>query len=290
MSLDAKCIQAEHKGMVAKVLSDEDVSYVCDLVEKAGHLALSMREGVEVSCKGSPDDKVTGADVALSEMLTEALSQRFAGDCIVSEEHAEYLFERSLDRVWMIDPIDGTQNYILDDGQYCVMVGLLIDLKPYFGWVYEPHSACLYWGGPDYGAFKRKYGRAESTESISHPQAIDCQASARLLMGSRDRKKHPWVKELDRVNLVKIGSIGLKVVRILDNEADVFIHLSRKLKTWDTAAPAALALGAGLEVGGIEEDSLLFPLPEIIHDTSVIMGRPGSLSWCRENLIEPNSN
>jgi 3'(2'), 5'-bisphosphate nucleotidase len=276
--------------MASRVLSDEDIAFVCDLVEKAGILALSMREGVEVSCKGSPDDKVTGADVALSELITTALTERFSCDCVVSEEHAEYLFERPLNRVWMIDPIDGTQNYILDDGQYCVMVGLLLELKPYFGWVYEPHSGCLYYGGPDYGSFKRPHGRPEAAQAIAQLPHLEAQSKARLLMGSRDRKKHPWVKDIDRVNLVKIGSIGLKVVRILDKQADIFIHLSRKLKIWDTAAPAALALGAGLEVGGIDEDSLHFPLPAIIHDTSVIMGRPGALNWCRKNLIEPSPN
>ncbi|MFA6559668.1 MAG: inositol monophosphatase family protein, partial [Candidatus Obscuribacterales bacterium] len=97
-------------------------------------------------------------------------------------------------------------------------------------------------------------------------------------------KKHYWIDKLAVVDLVKVGSIGLKVARILDREADVFAHLSCKLKTWDTAGPAAIALGAGLEVGGMDVDQLLYPLPDFLHNTSIIMGRPGSLAWCRNHL------
>ncbi len=275
-------------------LSSEDIESVSKLVEEAGELALAMRDGVDISHKASFDDKVTGADTALSILITTHLKQRFPDDCVVSEEDdqalhisrgAEPLGTRT--RVWMIDPIDGTQNYILDDGQYCVMIGLIVDLQPVFGWVYEPHTSTLYFGGPEYGAFKRKLGSQSDAITCLSDTKIDPLSKARLLMGSRDRKKHSWIGELALVDLVKIGSIGLKVARILDGEADIFAHLSCKLKTWDTAGPAAIALGAGLEVGGLDCDHLLFPLPQVVHDTSIIMGLPGSLAWCRNHLVAP---
>ncbi len=275
-----------------KHLSSEDIESVSRLVEEAGELALAMRDGVAISHKANFDDKVTGADTALSALITDHLKQRFPTDCVVSEEDDQQLHASrgeeplcTAARVWMIDPIDGTQNYILDDGQYCVMVGLVVDLQPMFGWVYEPHTSILYFGGPEYGAFKRKLG-GESIPIVDLP-ALNPAGRARLLMGSRDRKKHSWIADLAVVDLVKVGSIGLKVARILEGEADVFAHLSCKLKTWDTAGPAAIALGAGLEVGGLDCDRLLFPLPQVLHDTSIIMGLPGSLDWCRNHLVAP---
>ena len=264
-------------------LTDADIDYVCSLVQEAGRLALSMREGVEINRKGEPDDNVTAADFALSKLISSGLSQRFPDDCVVSEEDSEHLFAEGKRRLWIIDPIDGTQNYILDDGQYCVMVGLMIDRQPFFGWVYAPTSSKLYFGGPDFGAFGR---RAEQKIDYAQLSAMDPRGDARLLMGSRDRKANPWVLDLQNVSLVKTGSIGLKVGRILDGEADVFAHLSRKLKIWDTAGPAPIALGAGLEVGILEGGggALVFPMPEIMHDTTVVMGRRGALSWCHNHL------
>ncbi len=265
-------------------MNEADIQFVCTLVEEAGRLAVSMRDGVEIGLKSGPDDKVTAADIALSTMISSALSTRFPGDCVVSEEDKEHLFDQDVKRVWVIDPIDGTQNYILDDGQYCVMIGLIIDYEPYFGWVYAPTTDNLYYGGPGYGAFHKNAGEQSRRFEPMAPMREAGDGDVRLLMGSRDRKANPWVTDLDNVALVKTGSIGLKVGRILDGYADVFAHLSRKLKVWDTAGPAAIALGAGLEVGTLETGALKFPLPAIIHDTTVIMGRRGALHWCRTHL------
>lgn len=243
-----------------------------------------MRDGVEINLKSGPDDKVTAADIALSKLICGGLAKRFIGDCVVSEEDSEHLFDQSSKRVWVIDPIDGTQNYILDDGQYCVMVGLIVNCRPSFGWVYAPSAGSLYFGGPDYGAHRRSPGK--NSKKFPSLAAMNPSGDVRLLMGSRDRKAHPWVTDLEQVSLVKTGSIGLKVGRILDGDADVFVHLSRKLKIWDTAGPAAIALGAGLEVGTLDGEELAFPLPSIIHDTTVVMGRPGALSWCHNHLYQ----
>ncbi len=285
--MGAKCTPARLLSFLP--LSNEDIETIGRLAQQAGELALSMREGVDISYKVTLDDKVTSADRALSKLITTAIKERFPSDCVISEEDDEDIHspKHSLKhitahtRVWMIDPIDGTQNYILGDGQYCVMIGLIIDMHPVFGWVYEPHTNKLYFGGPNFGAFKR---RGNTIEQIENLEALDITANARLAMGSRDRKQHNWIEQLAVVDIVKVGSIGLKVARILEREADVFAHLSCKLKTWDTAGPAAIALGAGLEVGGMDFDQLLFALPDLLHNTSIIMGRPGSLAWCRNHL------
>ena len=104
------------------------------------------------------------------------------------------------------------------------------------------------------------------------------------MVGWRDRKNNPWIKDLPQATLVKTGSIGLKVAKVLEREADLFVHLSGKLKTWDTAGPVAIALGGNLEVGAMDADELSFPEEGVIHQSSVIIGRPGSLQWCRIHL------
>lgn len=129
------------------LLSDTDISFVGTLVKEAGHLAASMRQGVVIKEKTGPHDRVTEADYALSNLITSKLKEKFPEDLLISEEDshpAEYL---AANKVWLIDPIDGTDNYITNDGQYSVMIGLVVDCRPVFGWVYAPWRRRAYFGG-----------------------------------------------------------------------------------------------------------------------------------------------
>lgn len=266
-------------------LSDEDIHFVSQLVREAGFVARDMREGVEIKEKSGPQDKVTAADHELSRIIVTALSERFTGDIVVSEEDAVHATASNDDRLWLVDPIDGTDNYILNDGQYCVMVGLLERSKPVFGWVFAPATDITYFGGIGYGAWWCS-GNGAPNQFETLPR-LEYESDARLIMGFRDRKSHPWVMDLPKVKLIKSGSIGLKVAKILEGHADLYAHLGGKLKTWDTAGPSAIAIAGGLDVGGLEHDSLAFPLTSVFHECSIIIGRPGALNWSRKYLKQP---
>lgn len=272
--------------MTKQELNAEDIAYVSELTIKAGALAKQMREGVSISEKSAPEDKVTAADFALSRMLVAGLSERFGDDVIISEEDEKHPVGGVHDRVWLIDPIDGTENYISNDGQWAVMIGLVVSGVPVFGFVYAPTSKTLYYGGPDFGTWRRRDIDSEPSR-IEPLKPISTESAARVTMGGRDRRSHPWVKEHPKITLVKAASIGLKVAKVLEGEADIFVHLSCALKTWDTAGPAAIALGAQLDVGTLDADSLLFDTTKVRHEVSIVMGRPGSLAWSRMYLRQP---
>lgn len=267
------------------LLKDDEISFLLELIERAGQLALKMRETVDIKEKTGPMDRVTSADLELSRILVEEISARYPHDIIVSEEDSEPAEAPMSGRVWMIDPIDGTDNYIKNDGQYSVMIGLLKDAKPVFGFVYAPAENSAWYGGPGYGAWKKK--DREQPIQYSPLEPVRLNDPMRLMMGFRDRKRHPWIEQLPQVQLIRTGSIGVKVARILDNRADAFVHMSGKLKTWDTAGPAAIALANGLEVGTMQFDELTFEFPSILHETSVIIGRKETLKWCRHYLGSP---
>jgi len=269
-------------------LTAEDIACVSELATKAGIRAAEMREGVSIQEKTGKYDKVTAADFELSRMIVSTLSERFPHDIVISEEDEKHGDSSKAARAWLIDPIDGTENYISNDGQYAVMIGLIIGCQPVFGWVYAPAFKTLYFGGPDYGAW-RTFEQGEPTR-IEPLDELDIDAVARVIMGFRDRTSHPWIKDHPKVVLVKTGSIGLKVARVLEREADVFVHLSGKLKTWDTAGPAAIALGGNLDVGRLDFDGLPFDLSNVRQECSVVMGRPGSLRWSRTHLLPACEN
>ncbi len=269
------------------LLTDADIEYVNELVRRAGQLAAGMRDGVGISQKTGPQDLVTEADIELSRLIMSHLRERFPGDVIISEEEPHPKDCGTEGRVWLVDPIDGTDNYVRNDGQYAVMVGFLQDGQAAFGWVYAPALDTTYFGGP--GSRSWEQTGTQRPRQLDFAPAMTPDAGARVMMGFRDRKSHPWVNELPGIEWVKSGSVGLKVAKILVGQADVFIHLSGKLKVWDTAGPVAIALGAGLEVGQLERDGLEFPLPEIQHHCSVIIGRAGALAWSRACLLRTES-
>lgn len=268
-----------------QVLTESDIHFVQKLTVCAGLRAIEMRDGVSVSEKTGPDDPVTSADIELSKILVNGLKERFS-DEIISEEDKSHPESITEERVWLIDPIDGTKSYISRNGQYSVMLGLLINKKPAFGFVYEAEARRMYFGGPGYGAFVSV--DSSGPEKLTSTKLPDNEESKRIIMGSRDRRKNPWVEELECVKLIKTGSIGLKVARILEEKADVLVHLSGRLKAWDTAGPAAIALGGEMEVGSFSMNNLNYNLSAMMHEEAVIMGRLGCLDWCKKKLVKPN--
>jgi 3'(2'), 5'-bisphosphate nucleotidase len=266
-------------------LSTADIEYVNELVRKAGKMALEMREGVEVKTKSGPNDFVTAADLSISHMVSAALTQRFPADLIVSEEdvhQSEQPVSKETRRIWLIDPIDGTENYVKRDGQYSSMIGLVAGAVPTYGWIYQPTEDTLFAGGSKYGAWKTVAGKLPVRYADADP--LSERQNIRLLIGWGDRRRYPWLMEIPNVTYVPSDSFGLKIMKILEKEADLFVSLTGRVKLWDTAAAAAIAIGNGMDVGTADGQPLPFPVPAIQHGTSMIIGLPGAVAWGIKNI------
>jgi 3'(2'), 5'-bisphosphate nucleotidase len=267
------------------VLTDADVDFVSDLAVQAGRLALDMRSAVSISHKTGPRDFVTGADIACSRLIVDQLKARFPADAVISEEEPGTADTSQSSRIWMIDPIDGTENYVSNDGMYSVMIGLLVDHQPAYGWVYGPGSDSLYIACPG-RPLKRAVG-SERCDLVCDFTPLD-ENRVRLMMGNRDREQHPWVAEVPGVEMIYSGSVGLRVAMIAEGSADVYLHLAGKLKVWDTAAPAAMARSAALEIGSLEFEGVPYvSTPKNMHEFPIAIGRAGTLAWMRKNAIAP---
>lgn len=265
-----------------QALSEEDVLYVSQLIKEAGRMAVDMRSQVTARQKTGPRDLVTEADEALSQLIVGRLQNRFPNDLVVSEEEVSNPAGLGAQRAWLIDPIDGTEYYVSAGGMYSVMIGLLIDGKPSYGWVYNPSLDVLYVAEP----FKQvKKFAGDSYLELPHVCLSLNNKRMRLMMGNRDREQHSWSSHALRgAEWIDSGSIGLCVARILEGSGDLYVHLAGKLKAWDSAAPAAMALAAGLEVGSLEFDGLPYSGSNLTHEFPLVIGRRGSLAWARSNL------
>ena len=126
----------------------DELAWVERLVREAGKLVAEYyATGTTVSYKGI-DDPVTAADHAANDHLMAGLAAAFPGDGLLSEESADNPARLQRRRVWIVDPLDGTKEFIGRIGEFSIMVGLAIDGQPALGVVYQPVTDVLYRGIP----------------------------------------------------------------------------------------------------------------------------------------------
>lgn len=129
----------------------DDAQLAADLVREAGTLAARMRaEGVTARSKSSASDVVTAADHAAEELVVRALAEHRPDDGVLGEEGAAR--DGTTDRRWVIDPVDGTYNFVQGLGWWCSAIALEVAGDPRLGAVFHPAEDAAYVGGPGQGA------------------------------------------------------------------------------------------------------------------------------------------
>jgi 3'(2'), 5'-bisphosphate nucleotidase len=258
-------------------------------IHEINHLICQIgRRAEEMACadlqieEKAADDFVTKVDREINAALLEAMRQRFPNDGFITEELPPDEGVEKYKRIWLIDPLDGTDNYLKRDGQYAVMIGLLFDCRPVFGWIYAPARDKLYFGGEGYGIYCTE-GDARSQPMVpaSENQTV---STVRVIMGGRDPFREQVAELLGDVEWVKMGSLGLKAIHIIEGHADLYLHLVRKLKIWDTAAPVALAKAAGLRACSLTGEEITYNPEQPLHQERIIIGRPSHVTQAIERL------
>ena len=268
-------------------ISIEDIEFVNDLLIKAGDIAIDRhKKGLkDINTKDAPDDLVTEVDKELNAFIIKEIKDRFVNDAIISEEAPPDGDINNAPKTWVIDPIDGTDNYVRNDGWYSVMIGILKDNSPVVGWVYSPVRKLIILGIPDDGVYKKAGTNPMEKLKV---EEIGNKNNVRLMMGRRDRKYNPTVKEkLSSCEFVEMGSLGLKVIHIIENKADIFIHTLKQIKIWDTVAPSAIAIAANLHLSSLENEKFCFSLDEIKHNQTYAVGRKWAFDTV-EKLLKNN--
>lgn len=168
---------------------EQELATAIALAREAGALVAAMQRG-ELNVEMKPgDEPVTVADHRASELIVAGLAEAFPRDRIVSEELPPGEGALGAPRFWLVDPIDGTKDFIRGEDGYSVMIGLVKDGRPAVGVVYQPAIDRLFYGTPA-GAFATYQGG-------THPlrvSSIDVAADARLV-ASKSHRSH----DIDRV-------------------------------------------------------------------------------------------
>ncbi len=220
----------------------------------ATKLVMAIYEsGFLVEWKGK-DDPVTTADREANAQIVATLSRAFPSHGFLAEESApetadELARAQSHDRFFCVDPIDGTREFVDRNGEFCVMIGLAegqdgsAGARAVLGVIAVPAADKLFFGGPGLGCFVEPLGGGDATSLTLWPPGPTLRA-----LISRSHPSPRTSSLLDALGAserIRCGSVGVKATRILEGQADLYVHPSKGCKLWDACAPDALLRGAG---------------------------------------------
>lgn len=189
-------------------------------------------------------EEVTAADREANELIVGRLQAEFPEDGILAEESTDTDRRLEKDRVWLIDPMDGTKNFIARDGDFAVQIGLAIGGESILGVVYQPTRKVLYRAVRGGGAWIEDEDNAAARMSVSKQTK-----PAEMVLASSRSHRSPRMEQV--VNAfgfkkeMRRGSVGVKVGLIAEQQADLYLHLSPSTKQWDTCGPEAILAEAG---------------------------------------------
>lgn len=222
------------------------------IAERAAALVLKTYEGeFDVELKG-PNDPVTAADREANQLICDALRDSFPGCPIVAEESDPSLFGdfRHAPRVFFVDPVDGTREFVRRTGEFVVMIGCVEEERATAGVIWAPTLGTVWIGELGRGAYRRT-GDGEFVPI--RPAAKTTPDAARLLVSRAQSAEETSALQvqLSVPSVDAMGSAGLKGAAVADGTADAYVAPRYAGKRWDACAPDAIVSAAG----GILTDS-----------------------------------
>lgn len=218
------------------------------------------------------DSPLTLADIASHNIIVAGLGGLTPEIPVVSEEEAASLVHRlPHGSFWLIDPLDGTKEFLARNNEFTVNIALIEDGEPVWGVVYAPALDLMYWGGRSFGAFRKA---EDGTVAIKVSIGVQPGRPFRVVASKShlNAETSAFIKKLGIVELVQAGS-SLKFCRIAEGNADVYPRLAPTCE-WDTAAAQSVVEGANgyvYDTGGVR---LRYGKPDVLNSSFIAASVP----------------
>jgi len=233
----------------------QDREYLLDTARQAARLAAEKINeiyqrylsggSIGIREKGK-DDPVTVADMAANQIITQQLKDILPQHAILTEEEPDTWGRTGSEWVWMIDPLDGTRDFIKANGEFVTMVGLTHCGEPTIGVVVEPATGLELYACKGLGAFKGFLSQGSKPAKVTMSDAADPKHLRIAVSRShRDPKVDEFIQLLAIKDEISSGSVGRKVAMVISGDADMYVHPARGTKLWDTCACDVIASEAG---------------------------------------------
>ena len=250
-----------------KIVNDLNKTFL-----KAGEIAIELRKKGLIKEIKSDNTPVTNGDIEVNNILTKKIKEITPEIPIVSEESSSNKLNKNLKTFWLIDPIDGTYDYVNDKDEFTINAGLIIDNKPEIGIIYAPAKKRLFY----------TYEKGFSFELTGQKEKkLDCNKitnEGEVKAVSYSNQLKPEILELHKkykVTEYKKMKSSLKFCVIATSEYDIYVAEPRAYE-WDIAAGHAILKNAGGEITDFSGNQILYGKKDL-KNPSLILKRSSVL-------------
>lgn len=257
--------------LILKIKTD----VLLDIAREAGAAIMEIYAGdfkIETKSDESP---LTCADRASHEVIVRRLLEHFPEIPVLSEEGLDIDFaeRRNWERFWLVDPLDGTKEFIKKNGEFTVNIALIENGRVVFGVVYVPARQTIYWGGAEQPAMSR-VGDGEA-HAIKVKQSVAVQGLTVVMSRSHPSPElEAYLQDLSVADAVSVGS-SLKFCVVAEGKADLYPRLGPTME-WDVAAGHAVVEAAGGQVTTIDGDILKYNKENLLNPYFIVRAQKGT--------------
>ncbi len=247
---------------------DEELEFALRIAEAAGEIVMKYyRREIATEWKGY-NDPVTVADREANEFLVREIRSAFPDDGILAEESVDDLARLDRKRVWIVDPLDGTRDFIEGVPQFAVMVGLAVDGRPALGVVNQVAAERLFY------ATVGNEARMRTPDGVRTLHVSNRRDISEMAIAVSRSHRPPLVDTLkERLGIkqeISSGSVGVKIGLLALGEVDIYVHPGQGVKEWDTCAPEAVLIAAGGRMTDCFGNTLAYNQPDVHRRNGIV--------------------
>jgi 3'(2'), 5'-bisphosphate nucleotidase len=257
---------------------------VIKLAQEAGSAIMAIYQDADLGTTQKEDKSpLTNADLASHQTIVKGLQGLTPEIPILSEEAKALPYEerRTWPAFWLVDPLDGTKEFIQRNGQFTVNIALVQGGSPVLGVVYAPAIKVSYWGAQGYGAFKQEEEKeAVRIQTRAYPEATITVVASRSHAGP---ETEAFLQKLQAayadksVELISMGS-SLKLCLVAEGVAHLYPRFGPTME-WDTAAAQAVVEQAGGRVTNLQGDPLQYNKENLLNPFFMVAGQSVKDLW-----------
>ena len=247
-----------------------------DILLYYANIIKKLEQKNEILKNKNNDDPVTLADLEVNELIINRINQTYQDTNweILSEENFKIQsnYFNNVDWLWVLDPLDGTKDFIQGTQNYAMHLALNYKRKPYIGIVLIPEKDELWISYEEKIWCENRDGNIRK-QNLSETNKLE-KMTIVTSKNHRNQKLKDLIEKINFKKTILMGSIGCKVASIIRGESDIYIALSLPGKTapkdWDFAAPEAILKAAGGSITNIDNEELVYGSTDLKHSGIII--------------------
>lgn len=234
---------------------------IIEIAREAGEIILKYYNKEHLIKEKENKTPVTEADVSVEKFIKKELNKRYDYP-ILGEETEDNFLRLKADKIWLVDPIDGTKGFINKTGEFSVIIGLAVKGKPVRGVVYDPIKSILYFAEVKQGAYIQIGNKKPKQIHVREKKNIHDMI---LVISKINQSTLEIGKKLGVKKMIEQGSLGIRVGLVASGKCDIYINNTQKASEWDTCGSEIILTEAGGKITDLLGNKLIYNKKEVRH-------------------------